>query len=123
LARYERITFDRELRRVLGKPAAELMHPGHPLMASVIRLVKGQLGQTLREGAVLVDPLDEGTTPRVLCMVEHGIREGADPSKLASQRIVMVEIDAEGQVRPAGYAAHLDYDPLPEAGAKLANAI
>ncbi len=123
LPRYERITFDRELRRVLAKPAAELMHPGHPLMSSVIRLTKGQLGHTLREGAVLVDPLDEGTTPRVLCLVEHGIRESGDPSKLASQRIVMVEIDAKGEVRPAGYAAHLDYDPLPTEAIKLADAV
>ena len=123
LKTYERITFDRDLRRVLHKPPAELMHPGHPLMSAVIRLVREQLAPTLREGATLVDARDEGTMPRLLCLIEHGVREGSDPARLASQRIHMVEIGADGAVRHAGYAAHLDYDPLPAAARPLADGV
>lgn len=123
LGKYERITFDRGLRRVLHKAPAELMHPGHPLMSAVIRLTKQELGPTMREGATLVDARDESHTPRVLCLVEHGVREGADPNRLASQRIHMVEIAAHGEIRHAGYAAHLDYDPLPTEARPLADSI
>ncbi|MCG8556385.1 MAG: DEAD/DEAH box helicase, partial [Proteobacteria bacterium] len=123
LKSYERITFDRELRRVLHKPPAELMHPGHPLMSAVIRLTKEQLGPAMREGATLVDVRDESKTPRVLCLVEHGVREGPDPSRLASQRIHMVELCSGGEIRHAGYAAHLDYDRLPEEARALADGV
>jgi SNF2 family DNA or RNA helicase len=74
LERYERITFDREKTRVLHKPTADLVHPAHPLMAALIDMVLLEDSAALHTGTVLVDPADPGTTPRLMFMVDHGVR-------------------------------------------------
>ncbi|MCZ7670592.1 MAG: hypothetical protein M5U34_27290 [Chloroflexi bacterium] len=51
---------------VAGKPLAQFVCPGHPLLDAVVDLVLNQHRQTLREGAVLVDPTDPGQEPRLL---------------------------------------------------------
>jgi len=71
LKKYERICFDREQRTVYGKPTADLVHPGHPLMAAVTDLVLSSHRSLLKRGAVLVDPHDDGTEPKVLFMLDH----------------------------------------------------
>jgi len=48
-----------------NKPMAALVHPGHPLMQSALDLVLEQHRVCLKQGAVLVNPADEGTEPRV----------------------------------------------------------
>jgi len=58
LERYERITFDRDRIRVLHKPPADLVHPAHPLMGSLIDLVLADDEAALHAGTVLVDPTD-----------------------------------------------------------------
>jgi superfamily II DNA or RNA helicase len=115
LEKYERITFDRSLIHVLHKPAADLVHPAHPLMASLIELVLGADEPALHAGTVLVDPRDPGTTPRLMFMIDHGIREGTTTTRLASRRMQFVEIDADGTARHAGAAPYLDY-ALPDDG-------
>jgi SNF2 family DNA or RNA helicase len=110
LERYERITFDRHLLRVLHKPAADLVHPAHPLMAALIELVLAEDQKWLDAGTVLVDPTDPGTTPRVMFMLDHGIREGTAMTRLVSRRMQFVEIDAGGQARHGGAAPYLNYE-------------
>src|SRR5579859_7516870 len=39
LRRYERVTFERELVQSPGKPRAELLAPGHPLLDAVTDLI------------------------------------------------------------------------------------
>ncbi|MEM9456655.1 MAG: helicase-related protein [Myxococcota bacterium] len=111
LERYHRVTFKRDLRRIHGKPSADLLHPGHPLMASVIRETLSELHPVLGRGAVLVDPMDEGKVPRVLCLLEHTVKDAERP---ASQVIQTVEIDPDGKPATAGYASHLDYASPPQ---------
>jgi hypothetical protein len=77
LKKYERICFDREHRTIYGKPTAELVHPGHPLMAAVTDLVLSSHRSLLKRGAMLVDPHDDSTEPRVLFMLDHSVRETA----------------------------------------------
>ena len=109
LERYERITFDRSKTRTpMDKPAADLVHPAHPLMGSLIDLVLKEKQSALHEGTVLVDPVDPGTTPRLLFLIDHGIREGTAMTRLASRRMNFVEIDALGQARNAGAAPYLN---------------
>ena len=77
LEKYERITFDRtRIREPYDKPAADLVHPSHPLMASLIDLVLQEKQTSLHVGTVLIDPIDKGTTPRLMFLIDHGIREG-----------------------------------------------
>jgi len=42
-------------------------------------------------------------------MIDHGIREGTAMTRLASRRMVFVEIDAQGSARHAGAAPYLNY--------------
>ncbi len=122
LKKYERICFERHLVRVYGKPMASLVHPGHPLMAAVTDLVLETNRNFLKQGTVLVDPTDMGVTPRVLVMIDHAVREsvyGKDERQVTSRRMQFVEIDAEGNVIHAGWAPHLDLEPLPESDAYL----
>ncbi len=120
LRKYERICFEREARAVYGKPTAELVHPGHPLMASVTDLVLTSHRSLLKRGTVLVDANDDGLEPRVLFMIDHSVREtSGNPPKDVSRRLQFVEMNRSGQAAPAGYAPHLDLQPITEAQTKL----
>ena len=118
LRSYERITFERELIRQHGKPPAELVAPGHPLLDAVIDLVSERYGTLLRQGAVLVDDLDDGEKLRVLVYLEHAIRDGVPVRggdyRVVSRRFEFVELDTDGDVRLAGWAPYLDLRPLEE---------
>lgn len=117
MKRYERVCFEKEYVRLLdrvGAPMAELIHPGHPLMQAVTDLVLEAHRSKLRQGAVLVDPNDLGTTPRVLFIIDHSVRDGNDEHRTVSRRMQFVAIDAEGQAENAGWAPHLDLQPIGE---------
>ena len=117
LKKYERICFDRDKRTLYGKPTADLVHPGHPLMGAVTDLVLSSHRSLLKRGAVLVDPSDDGIQPRVLFMLDHSVREGAaqgstDQARDVSRRLQFVEMGQDGQPTPAPFARHLDLVPL-----------
>jgi hypothetical protein len=113
LKKYERICFDREQRTVYGKPTADLVHPGHPLMAAVTDLVLSSHRSLLKRGAVLVDPHDDGTEPKVLFLMDHSVRDSTgDPPRDASRRLQFVEMTADGLAHPAPFARHLDLVPI-----------
>jgi hypothetical protein len=114
LRRYERICFEKthvRLANRVGAPMASLMHPGHPLMQSVTDLVLEQHRSSLKQGTVLVDPADNGLTPRVLFMIDHTVKEG-DGVHHVSRRMQFVAIDPQGQASSAGWAPHLDMEPI-----------
>lgn len=119
LKKYERISFEKQLIRVPGKPMADLIHPNHPLMAATTDLILSAHRSKLKQGAILVDPNDDGIEPKVLFMVDHVIRESesenADTSGkpvIASRRLQFVEIDQQGNTYHAGWAPHLDLQPI-----------
>lgn len=110
LEKYERITFDRaRTREPLGKPVADLVHPAHPLMAALIDHTLKEHESSLIAGTTLIDPLDPDLEPRLLLLVDHGIREGTDPTRLASRRTHFIEINASGVAKNAGAAPYLNY--------------
>ena len=63
LPKYQRVTFEKDLVHVEGKPLAELVAPGHPLLEAVLDITLERHRTLLRQGAVLVDPSDTGTDP------------------------------------------------------------
>jgi superfamily II DNA or RNA helicase len=119
LKAYERVTFHKGAMRLDGKPPAALLAPGHPLLDATVDLVLEKYRDYLRQGAVLIDPLDEGTEPRVLLYLEHSITDarsdaGRGPTTI-SRRLEFVFLDAEGRASRAGNAPYLDYVPATDA--------
>jgi superfamily II DNA or RNA helicase len=114
LARYQRVTFDKHLVRADGKPLAELLAPGHPLLEAVLDLTLERHRDLLRRGATLVDPADDGDVPRVLVLLEHAVTDARAPGgqrRTVSRRFEFVDVPAEGAPRAAGYAPYLDLRP------------
>ena len=125
LNRYERVTFYKEEITLPGKPLAEFLCPGHPLMDAVIDLVLERYRALLRQGAILVDENDPSEDPRLLVYLEESIQDGghvtdrhgsADISgqrRVIARQMQFVEMDEQGNAASAGPAPFLDYKPLP----------
>jgi superfamily II DNA or RNA helicase len=122
LQRYDRICFERQYIHMYGKPMAGLVHPGHPIMAAVTDLVLEAHRPKLRQGTMLLHPADAGTVPRLLVLLDHSVREsvhGHNQRQVASRRLQFVFICPDGTVTHAGWAPHLDLEPLTEEEAAL----
>ena len=120
LSKYERICFEKQHIRIDGKPMASLIHPGHPLMHAVIDLTLEAHRNKLKQGAILVDPNDDSTESKVLFMLDHRIRENStDEPKDVSRRLQFVDIHDNGQSFHAGWAPHLDLQPIADDDMKL----
>ena len=120
LRRYERICFERAAIQPLDKPGvarAVLMHPGHPLMLALSDLILEQHANLLRQGTILVDPADAGLEPWLLFLLTHEISSG--DGRVLSKRLQFVRVGAEGQAGFAGWAPHLDLEPLPASARPL----
>lgn len=118
MRRYERICFQKELISVSGKPLAEFVCPGHPLLNATIDLILERHRDLLRQGAILIDENDFSETVRALVYLEHSIQDARPANdggrRVVSRRMQYVEIDSEGKAQNAGYAPYLDYRPLTE---------
>ena len=108
---YQRICFEKDYlyhNRVL----AELLHPATPLMQAVIGLSWDKYHYHLRQGAMLVDPNDDGIELQVIYLIEHDVKERNDKARLVSRRLQFVKINKSLQVTDAGHAPHLDLRPI-----------
>lgn len=115
LRRYSRICFEREAIQPFDKPGLEravLMHPGHPLMLAMSDMILEQHANLLRQGAILVDPADEGLDPALLFLIVHEIKSG--DGTILSKRLQFVKVGPDRKAEFAGWAPHLDLEPLPE---------
>jgi hypothetical protein len=113
LKRYERICFTKEAVMPLDKPGlafASMIHPGHPLMLAVSDLILEKNSNLLRQGAVLVDPADDGEQVSILFLLTHEIKSG--DGTILSKRLQFVRIAEDGSASFAGWAPHLDMIPL-----------
>jgi SNF2 family DNA or RNA helicase len=118
LTRYERVCFDKGLISVSGKPVADFLCPGHPLLDATIDLILERYRDILKQGSVLLDENDPGEEVRALVYLEHPIQDAridtSGKRRVVSRRLQYVEIDTTGVARNAGYAPYLDYRPLQE---------
>jgi superfamily II DNA or RNA helicase len=113
LKRYSRVCFTREAVRPIDKPGmdyAAMLHPGHPLMLSVSDLILEQHSNLLRQGAVLVDPIDDGDEPYLLFLLTHEVKSG--DGQILSKRLQFVKVTPDGSPSFAGWAPHLDLEAL-----------
>jgi len=115
LRRYERITFEKQLIAVEGRPLAEYVTPGHPLLDGTIDLIIERYDSLLRQGAVLIDDNDLGDVPRVLVYLQHAVVDGRADAfgnrRVVSKQFEFVEVDPHGTARSAGWAPYLDCRP------------
>jgi SNF2 family DNA or RNA helicase len=113
LKRYDRICFEKDALQPSDKPGisrAALMHPGHPLMLAVSDLLLEQHANLLRQGTVLVDPADDGVDPWLMFLVTHEVKSG--DGQVLSKRLQFVRVNPDGLTSFAGWAPHLDLEPL-----------
>lgn len=122
LRKYERVCFEKQFVRIAsraGAPMASLIHPAHPLMQSVTDIVLEQHRNKLKQGTILLDPNDLSIEPKILFMIDHSVKEGSNQDMVASRRMQFVEIDPKGNASNAGWAPHLDLEPISDADTKL----
>jgi hypothetical protein len=86
------------------------MHPGHPLMLAVSDVLLEEHANLLRQGCVLVDPADDGLEPWLMFLLTHEVKSGDD--QVLSKRLQFVRVNPDGATRFAGWAPHLDMEPL-----------
>jgi len=113
LKRYERVCFTKDAVRPLDRPNspfAQMIHPGHPLMLAVSDLILEQHRNLMRQGAILVDPVDDSTEASLLFLITHEIKSG--DGAVLSKRLQFVRVAPDGKASFAGWAPHLDYQPL-----------
>ena len=116
LERYERITFEKDLISVVGKPLAAFVCPGHPLLSATLDLILEHHRDLIKRGTILVDPYAHNDKIRVLFYLEHAIQDGRvlrDGKRwVVSRQMQFVEIDQDKTVSNPGYAPYLDYRPI-----------
>ena len=116
LVRYERVTFEKHLIAVPGKPVAEFISPGHPLLQAVSDVLLERHRDLLKRGAVLVDDRENAPNARALLCLDHAIQDARTDRtgnrRVISRQMQFVEVDSQGRCSPAGYAPYLDYRPV-----------
>lgn len=106
--KYSRICFEKsQIQPSPNAQKATLVHPGHPLMASLLDYMLSSRRQLLKPGAVMVDPADDGITPSLLFMIDHSVCAGEKEAQI-SRRMQFVRLMPDGTARNAGWAPHLD---------------
>ena len=123
LNRYERICFDKKYCTLQGLPQAELICPGHPLLAAVIDLIREKSIDVMKRGSILIDDSDYGMDAKLLFYIEDSVQDGvlnADGTRRTiSKNIHFVEIKENGTASSAGYAPYLDYRAVTEEEAPI----
>ena len=108
--KYERICFDKEF--INQQPVADFVCPGHPLLESVISLVRELYGDLMKLGAVMVDESDPAEDIQAVFLLEHSIEDGRKTSsgspQIVSQRLQFAAINKNGNVANGGIAPHLN---------------
>ena len=93
------------------------MHPGHPLMLAVTDMILEQNANLLRQGAVLVDPADDTDQPWLLFLLTHEVKSG--DGAMLSKRMQFIRVNPDESAAFAGWAPHLDFEPLAAADRPL----
>lgn len=116
--KYERVCFDKQYCNVQGKPVADQLCPGHPLLEAVIDLIRDQNVDVMKRGAILVDENDPSEDARLLFYIESAIQDGTvlqnGARRIVSKKLQFVELRENGQARNAGFAPYLDYRQVTE---------
>ncbi len=109
LRQYERVCFDKDLISVAGKPLAQFICPGHPLLDTVIDLVWTNIARPCAMARCWSIP---PTPARNHAFSSSWNKPSVMPTQHPiSQEVHFVEIDETETIRAGGYAPYLDYRP------------
>ena len=115
--KYERVCFEKG--KINQQPVAAFLYPGHPLMESVISVVREQFDHLMKRGAILVDDTDDDENIAALFLLEHSVQDGRHTSNgnphVISEKLQFAAIDREGKASDAGIAPHLNLRPATSA--------
>ncbi len=120
LRRYERVCFTKDAVRPVDRPGlafASMIHPGHPLMLALSDVLLEQHANLLRQGTILVDPSDDGDQPSLLFLLTHEVKSG--DGQVISKRLQFIRVLPDGSATFAGWAPHLDLEPIAPADRPL----
>jgi superfamily II DNA or RNA helicase len=111
--KYERICFEKGW--INQQPVASFVCPGHPLLESVISLIREEYDHVLKQGAVLVDDTDDSQDVTAVFLLEHSVQDGRQTSlgkpHIVSQKLQFTAVRKNGEARDAGIAPHLNLRP------------
>jgi len=82
-------------------------------MLSLTDMILEQNANLLRRGTVLLDPADDGATPWLLFLLTHEVKGG--DGVVLSKRMQFIRVNPDSFATFAGWAPHLDLEPLPDA--------
>jgi superfamily II DNA or RNA helicase len=114
LRQYTRVTFHKDRVSLPGKPQADFLVPGHPLLDAVLEGVLDAWGKYLERGTILVD--ENATEPRLVLALEHEVEDARGP---VSRRLLYVGVGLTGEVQAEGPAPYLDLRPATEEERRL----
>jgi len=114
LRQYTRVTFHKDRVSLPGKPQADFLVPGHPLLDAVLEGVLDAWGKSLERGTILVD--ENATEPRLVLALEHEVEDARGP---VSRRLLYVGVGLTGEVQAEGPAPYLDLRPATEEERRL----
>lgn len=108
LRSYTRVTFHKDKVAIPGKPQAEFLVPGHPLLEGLLDAVLAEWGSALDRGTVLVD--EDAQHPRLILALEHEVHDASGP---VSRRFLYVGVTLEDPPKlvEEGPAPYLDLRP------------
>ena len=111
--KYERICFEKA--GINRQPVAALICPGHPLLEAVISIIREDHGHLMKQGALMIDDTDDGTTLSAVFLLEHSVQDGrltgTGKPHIVSQRLQFAAVDETGRTTNAGIAPHLNLRP------------
>lgn len=116
LRKYERICFTQEGINVAGKPIADMICPGHPLLDSLISWTISSYAKSLETGTILLDSTGRTDIPFLLFEVETAMRDARrdqERERIISRGLSYVKIDKQKETSSCGYAPYLDYESVP----------
>lgn len=116
LRKYERVCFDNQDVEVEGKPVADLLAPGHPLLDALVAWTLKEYGPLLTQGAMFVDPENRTMAPRLMyemsIAIKSNTREMNSKGRIINRQLRFVELLQDGTALKGGYAPYLDYLPV-----------
>ena len=115
LNRYERICFEKEKIHLDGKPDADLVVPGHPLLDGLIEAIESRHSDEVSKGTIFIDPMNKTDKPRILCAVDTKLRDDLDHNgiqNIIARQLSFVEIESDKKAHNAGFAPYLDYQNI-----------
>ncbi|WP_424940100.1 protein NO VEIN domain-containing protein [Aliiroseovarius sp. S253] len=111
--KYERVCFEKS--KINQQPVAEFVCPGHPLLESLISILREKYGHVLKQGSIFIDDTDEGDVPSAIFLLDHAVKDASFTADgvphVVSEKLQFVSVDQEGTTESAGIAPHLNFRP------------